>query len=172
MKKRMISMILAVCMAFTMLPLEAFAAFANEKAAQSAYQDVGSGAWYEDAVRYVSENGLFSGTGGNRFSPNGTMSRAMYVTVIGRMVGVDIKQYAGATAFSDVPADAYYAPYVAWAAKLGITSGSGNGLFDPDGVVTREQMAVFTVRLFDALGYKLPAESISSTPKDFDAVPG
>lgn len=170
MKKRMISMILAVCMAFTMLPLEAFAAFANEKAAQSAYQDVGSGAWYEDAVRYVSENGLFSGTGGNRFSPNGTMSRAMYVTVIGRMVGVDIKQYAGATAFSDVPADAYYAPYVAWAAKLGITSGSGNGLFDPDGVVTREQMAVFTVRLFDALGYKLPAESISSTPKDFDAV--
>lgn len=59
------------------------------------------------------------------------MTRGMFVTVLGRMAGVDANRYQGESSLSDMPADAYYAPYVAWAVKHGVTAGTGGGKFFP-----------------------------------------
>ncbi|MGN1349621.1 MAG: S-layer homology domain-containing protein [Anaerovoracaceae bacterium] len=105
------------------------------------FTDVRAEDWYHDAVAFVTEKGYFSGTGNGRFSPSENMTRGMFVTVLGRMAGADVSSYA-AGAFSDVPQGRYYTGYVAWASENGIVSGVGGGRFDPDGRVTREQMAV------------------------------
>ncbi|NLY96176.1 MAG: hypothetical protein GX082_01880 [Clostridiaceae bacterium] len=121
-------------------------------------------------MEYAYRHNLFNGTGIRTFAPLGTITRAMFVTVLGRMVGVDISKYQNKSTFSDVDNDAYYAPYVAWAVENGITTGTGNGLFSPDEPVNREQMAVFMVRLFEALGISLSETDETDLPKDFDSI--
>jgi len=120
MKKRIISIFLIVCMVFTMVPLGALAA------EDYSFRDVKKGDWYYDAVRYVCANGLFTGVSRNSFEPGGTMTRGMFVTVLGRMAGIAPGKYAGVSQFTDVAEDAYYAPYVNWAWQYGITGGTGN----------------------------------------------
>ena len=99
------------------------------------------------------------------------MTRGMFVTVLGRMAGVNQEAYQGESAFSDVAAGQYYAPYVAWAAKYGITEGSGGGKFSPDKKINREQMATFFVRYFELfdVNYDTGA-NITTTPADIDSV--
>src|SRR5690606_18037637 len=92
----------------------------------SGFQDVSPTDWFYDAVIYVQLNGIFSGTGADTFSPKGTMTRAMYVTALGRMAGVDVSEYS-TSSFADVQAGAWYAPYVEWATSRGITVGMGDG---------------------------------------------
>ena len=94
-----------------------------------------------------------------------------FVTVLGRMAGVNPVEYTGRVAFDDIPQDAWYAPYVAWASKYEITTGVGNGKFDPDGLINREQMAVFFVRYFEAFGVDYGTDvNITTIPKDIDSV--
>ncbi|WP_265445267.1 InlB B-repeat-containing protein [Acetivibrio straminisolvens] len=181
MGKRFISIFLLVAMLFTMLPAGAMSAATDnvstsvntewQKRIENPFADVKEGSWYYDAVQYSFINGFFSGTGENTFSPDGTMTRAMFVTVLGRMAGVDQTKYKEQSSFGDVPKDAYYAPYVEWAFKHGITAGVGNGKFDPNGLVTREQMAVFFVRYFENFGvdYDTGAD-ITTVPADLDTV--
>lgn len=170
MRKRIVSAMLVIAMLLTMLPMQVFAASAEEEKGKTPFRDIEPGAWYEEAVQYVYENGLFAGTSEQTFSPQNSMTRGMYVTVIGRQVGVDTAAYAGKTQFSDVGPNAWYAPYVAWAAEQGITAGTGDGKFSPESLVTRQQMAVFTVRLFRAMGWELPGPTVTTTPKDLDQV--
>ena len=149
MKKRLISLLLVFCMVLSLVPTTVFAA--NGQAGTTVelanpFKDVKEGDWYYDAVQYARINGFFNGTSKNTFAPNGTMTRGMFVTVLGRMAGVDTAAYEGQSVFSDVPARMYYAPYVAWAAKHGITSGTGDGKFSPDALINRQQMAAFFVR--------------------------
>ena len=74
------------------------------------------------------------------FSPNLTMTRAMFVTVLGRMANVDTANYDGSR-FRDVQKNSWCSAYVEWAADNGIVSGYGDGSFRPNNPVTREQMA-------------------------------
>jgi uncharacterized repeat protein (TIGR02543 family) len=98
------------------------------------------------------------------------MTRAMYVTVLGRIAGVDVSTYA-APDFIDVPATAYYAPYVAWAAEKGITTGIGGGKFSPDALVTREQMATLTLKYFEIYGVTYgDGTEISTEPGDLNTI--
>lgn len=69
------------------------------------------------------------------------MTRAMAVTVLGRLWEADIDSFNGSR-FSDVDRDAWYAPYVEWAAENGIVNGMGSGRFTPDKAVTREELSV------------------------------
>ena len=170
MRKRVVSTILVIAMLLTMLPMQVFAASAEEEKGKTPFRDIESGTWYEEAVQYVFENGLFAGTSEQTFSPQNSMTRGMYVTVIGRQVGVNTAAYAGKTQFSDVGPNAWYAPYVAWAAEQGITAGTGDGKFSPESLVTRQQMAVFTVRLFRAMGWELPEPTVTTLPRDLDRV--
>ncbi len=96
--------------------------------------------WAKDAIAFVAGKGLFKGTSDTAFSPDIPMTRSMFVTILGRMHGIDTSTYT-TVSFSDVDAAQYYAPYVEWAAKNGIVKGIGDGKFAPDTTVTREQAA-------------------------------
>jgi hypothetical protein len=132
----------------------------------SGFQDVRPTDWFYNAAVYVQKNGIFSGTGAGLFSPEGTMTRAMYVTALGRMAGVDVSKYSAST-FADVQAGIWYAPYVAWAVQKGITFGTGGRNFSPDATVTREQMSTMTLRYFEI--YQIPYQTsnlVTTEPGD------
>jgi len=134
------------------------------------FGDVSPEDWFYNAAIYVGENGIFNGTGDGAFSPRGTMTRAMFLTALGRMAGVDPGDYP-VSSYSDVPADAWYAPYVEWAARQGITTGTGSGQFAPNATVTREQMVTMMLRFFES--YDIPYDTgngTDSVPADLDKV--
>ena len=109
------------------------------------FTDISKSDDYYAAIEFVYENNLFKGTSDTTFAPNTTMSRGMFVTVLGRLAKVDVSAYTN-VAFDDVIADQYYAPYVAWAVEKGITLGYGDGTFGVDDEVTIEQAIVFIAR--------------------------
>lgn len=95
--------------------------------------------WAAEAADFTGARGLFEGTAPAVFDPAKPMTRAMLVTVLYRLSGAP---ETGAAAFADVPADAWYADGVAWAAENGIARGVGGGLFQPDRSITRQELAV------------------------------
>ena len=169
MKKRLLCLLLILSMVFSMLPVTALSAESSTPA--NAFADVKQGDWFYDAVQYASLNGFFNGTSATQFTPNGTMTRGMFVTVLGRMAGVDADTYKDQSAFDDVAADMYYAPYVAWAVKHKITTGTGTDTFSPNAEITRQQMAAFFVRYFENLGVDYTTDAnITTEPADLDKV--
>ncbi|MDO4287281.1 MAG: InlB B-repeat-containing protein [Eubacteriales bacterium] len=129
-----------------------------KEAASSAYTDVRTDHWFYDAVNFVTDRGYFYGIDEGIFGPKINMNRAMFVTVLGRIDGVDVSQYQGSS-FSDVKADSYYGPYVEWASQNGIVSGYGNGKFGPNDSITREQMASIMMRYCRYLGIDTSIEN-------------
>lgn len=122
------------------------ASFVPEKAPETvsmAFQDVVSGDWCYDAVRYVFEKGLMNGTSATTFTPNAPTTRGMIVAILYRLEG---SPAAGLSQFSDVGSGAYYASAVSWASANGIVNGYGDGTFRPGNPITREQMAAFLYR--------------------------
>ena len=108
------------------------------------YTDVPQDAWYAEAAAWCAEAGLMDGVGNGLFDPQGETSRAMVVTVLHRLSGNPAR--VKAEAFSDVPADAWYARSVGWAAIQGITEGREDGTFGPLESVSRQDLAVFLWR--------------------------
>ena len=111
--------------------------------------------WAKADIDFVAARGLLSGTGNNQFSSNIGMTRGMFVTALGRLAGIDPASYKTGK-FTDVKTDAYYAPYVNWAAEKGIVSGTTATTFAPDSAVTRQEMAVIMANYAKALGYNVP----------------
>lgn len=142
----------------------------GQTAFAAAFTDISPSAWYAQAVDYVSENGLMSGTGGGKFSPNTPMSRAMLATVLHRMDGSPIP--AKAHGFSDVPGGAYYERAVAWAAENGIVSGIGGGRFGSEKHITRQDLAVMLYRYGNFKEYDLSAAGDLSKFSDSSRVAG
>lgn len=146
MKKRIISIILAVAIVGTMLPTTAFAANTVS------FRDVAPTAWYYDAVGYVSRKGIMSGVGNGSFSPETTLTRAQLCQILYNMEG---KPRTGNGAFSDVSADAWYKDAVSWSAEHSIVNGMGNGIFNPNLPITREQVVTILYRFAAYKNYNL-----------------
>ena len=121
----------------------------SKKIAEAPYKtltfaDVPSGAWYADAVKYVSwDRNIMKGSN-NLFNPQGTMTRSMLVTVLWRLSD---EPEAETTVFTDVLEGKYYTEAVNWAAENGIVTGSGNHKFNPEGAITREQLVTILYRM-------------------------
>ena len=143
--------IMSLCLAILMLCSMSVTAFAAD------FSDVREDAWYCSAVDYVSENGLMNGTGDGTFSPELTMDRAMFVTVLYRMENTP--PVSASNKFSDVVPDSYYADAVAWASEAGIVVGDGNGKFAPDTPLTRQQLATMLYRYAEYKNYSTEAYS-------------
>ncbi|MEA4822826.1 MAG: S-layer homology domain-containing protein [Clostridiaceae bacterium] len=111
--------------------------------AETFFKDVLPRDWYYDSVQFVVQKGLFTGTGSVMFSPNTSMTRAMLVTVLWRLDG---QSASGSNGFTDVKEGTWYADAVAWASLNGIVNGVGGGKFNPDGLVTREQITAILCR--------------------------
>lgn len=109
-----------------------------------AFTDVKPSDWFYDWVRQAVKQKLFQGMGETEFNPNGTMSRAMLVTVLHRMSGAVSEETA--TQFTDVPQGSWYAKAVAWAASNGIVFGITETTFEPEALLTREQLVTMLWR--------------------------
>ena len=107
--------------------------------------DVAEDAYYGEAVRWALSEGITTGTGDGKFSPDATCTRAQSVTFLFQAIGKLVDSKAE---FSDVLTDSYYANAVAWAVENGITNGIGDGMFGPDNSCTRAQIVTFLWRLY------------------------
>ena len=121
------------------------AAGSPEPKAMSSFADVSTDAYYAKAVAWAVENGITTGTGDGKFSPDATCTRAQSVTFLFRAIGKLVDSKAE---FSDVLTDSYYANAVAWAVENGVTNGIGDGLFGPDNSCTRAQIVTFLFRAY------------------------
>ena len=122
------------------------AAGSPEPKALSSFADVPADAYYAKAVAWAVENGITDGTSDTTFAPGTICTRAQGAALLYRAAGSPA--VSGSAAFTDVPADAYYADAAAWAEQKGITGGIGNGLFGPHNNCTRAQIVTFLYRLY------------------------
>lgn len=117
---------------------------APDKCPSAKFTDVAPyGDWSHAGIDFCVERGLFGGTSETTFEPDVAMNRAMLVTVLWRYEGAP-KGYG--SGFSDIVPGQWYTDAVAWASSNGIVNGIGNNKFDPDGTVTREQLATILCR--------------------------
>ncbi len=116
-----------------------------EEAWVNPFVDIYESDSYYAAIEFVYENGLFKGVSEIEFAPATTMTRAMFVTVLGRLHGIT-EDYVGENTFADVVEGEWYAPYVVWAADNGIVLGYGDGTFGINDEITVEQAAVILAR--------------------------
>ncbi len=114
--------------------------------------------WAKEDILYVAGRGMLTGTGSNAFSPDVKITRGMFVTMLGRLAGIDPDKYTESK-FKDVKANAYYTPYVNWAVEKGIVKGTSKDTFSPDSNITREQMAATMKRYSEKMGYTLPQKA-------------
>lgn len=114
------------------------------------FTDVRQNDWYYDAVDFVFQNDLMNGTSAYLFEPNGTMTRAMLVTILHRQAGEPVVNYA--MPFTDVEGSTWYTEAVRWAASEGVVTGTSATSFAPDAPVTREQFATILYRYAQSEG--------------------
>ena len=109
------------------------------------FRDLDTTKWYHEAIDTMLREGLMNGTGNGLFEPNGTLTRAMLVTILWRSEG---KPAASAqTSFTDVPAGAYYVEAVRWAAANGVVKGVSSTEFGPSKNITRQELVTILWRL-------------------------
>lgn len=151
MKKRLLSLALALCLVCSLLPGTALAAGENP------FTDVPASHWAYDDITYVYENDLMNGTDGSLFSPESTTTRAQVVTVLYRLAGQPAADWENP--FWDVPASAWFHDAVTWAWENDITGGVSSTHFGAGNAVTREQLATFLYRYAQDQGYDTSARA-------------
>ena len=138
-----LSVLLAVLILLLSLPLGAIS-----------FQDT-TDHWAKNEINAITDLGLFRGVTETSFAPNDAMTRAMFVTVLGRLAEQDgtVISSSGFLPFVDVSDTAYYAPYVAWAYTSGIVLGTDAAHFSPDTPISREQTCVLLLRFGETVGW-------------------
>lgn len=155
MKKRLLSLCLIGALSFSTAPAWAVSDNVGEVVddpsvdngentddVEMPFYDVAEGSWYYDAVAYVYDEGLMTGTSTTTFAPNTTTTRGMIVSVLYRQAGSpDLSDEDLGYPFEDVTPGAWYADAVYWARANGIVNGYSDAAFGPNDEITREQMA-------------------------------
>ena len=134
------------------------------------FVDVRESAWYFEGVRYAAQHGLFNGTSATTFEPEADMTRAMLVTVLWRMA--DQPEPTVEVPFTDTSRTDYYAKAVAWAYENKVVNGTSPTTFEPDGKITREQIATILYRYAEKKGYDVSKQNDLSGYPDADKVSG
>ena len=114
------------------------------------FTDVADTAWYADAVQYVYENGLMTGVSESEFAPDGTATRGQIVTILWRLAGSPVVNYA--MRYADMDEGAWYGEAVRWAASTGVVTGYSESSFGPNDAITREQLAAILYRYVKTQG--------------------
>ncbi|MDO5398345.1 MAG: glycoside hydrolase family 3 N-terminal domain-containing protein [bacterium] len=151
MKKKIFAVILSLATVTGMI--SAFAEF----------EDVAPDSWYSEAVSFMVQSGYMNGVSETEFAPDASMTRGMFVTVLGRMDGTVVSEY-NKKIFPDVEIDKWYAPYVSWAVENGIVSGFDDLTFHPEEEINRAQLSVMLKRYIDYRGYE-----IADNPAAYDS---
>lgn len=159
MKNRLISALLALLMLLFAIP--------TVRAVE--FEDTASH-WAKDYIDNAVSLDLFKGVSETTFDPEGTMTRGMFITVLGRLEGIDLDFWGGKDAprfFDDVPSSQYYAPYISWAVCNGIADGMSPSTFLPDAPITREQMAKLIAFYVQHMRHELTAPQDADIPESF-----
>lgn len=142
--KRVLSILLVVAITLGM--------FVTMASAEEVFSDVSASAWYAEDVAFVAEKGLMNGTGNNQFSPNNATTRAMVATILWRLAGSPAPK--ASSGFVDVPDGKWYSDAIAWMKEVGLTNGKSNNKFGTDDPITREELATFLFRYWEAFDKK------------------
>ena len=126
------------------------------------FSDIAPDAWYKDAVQYAYDNGLMTGVSDTEFAPEATTTRAMIVSILARLEGVESAEAAG---FADVD-DEWYATAVNWAANVGVVNGYEDNTFRPNTAITREQLAAMLMNYAACKGEDVSARADLSAYTD------
>ena len=124
--------------------------------------------WAHVGIDFVLKAGLFYGTSETTFDPDATMTRAMLVTVLYRLEGKP--ETNAENPFKDIADGMWYTDAVVWAAENGIVLGVEENIFDPDGKITREQMATILYRYTKFKGLPLNDGDYAEEYPDIDKV--
>ena len=130
----------------------------------SPYVDVTAGDWFYDAVEYVVDNSLMTGTSSTTFEPDAQLTRGMMATVLWAMSGGPVVNYA--MDYTDVSDGDWYAEAVRWATSTGVVTGMGDGTYEPNAPITREQMMVMLYAYAVRAGYDVDQGGMSA--REFD----
>ena len=114
------------------------------------FTDVADTAWYADAVQYAYERGLMTGVSESEFAPDGTATRGQIVTILWRLAGSPVVNYA--MRYADMDKGAWYGEAVRWAASTGVVTGYSESSFGPNDAITREQLAAILYRYVKTQG--------------------
>ncbi len=131
------------------------------------YTDLEEDAWYFDSVLDVTEQGIMNGTGNGHFSPEESLTRAMFATVLWRLAGEPEAAGTKKHVFNDVKDSDYFAEAVAWAYEIGIIKGTSHTEFSPDDPITHEQMAAMIDRYAAFTGLYETSDAVLPEPKGF-----
>lgn len=137
-------------------------------AGAAGFTDVQSGAWYEAAVNEMVADGIMTGVSSTQFSPDGKVTRATVAVVMWRMEGEPQPSTLGS--FPDVADTAWYAAAAQWAHDTGIIKGTDQGLFNGDGALTRQELAVMLTRYDQYRGTTNLAQGVLDLFEDGDTV--
>jgi hypothetical protein len=118
----------------------------GETPEETEFLDVTDAHWAAEYIYALAGRGIVNGVGGHMFSPESPVTRAEFVTMLGRMYAPEDAGYYIQTGFDDADIDAWYGPFVAWAADNGIVTGYDDGSFRPTEKINREQMALIMHR--------------------------
>ena len=160
--KKLLSLLLALVMT------AASVAVALPAAAGVTFSDVGEDRWSYDSITYAYENGYMLGVGGDKFDPEGTMTRAMVVTVLWRDDGSPAIEFS--PVFKDVKEGEWYAAATLWAKNKGVVMGTSETTFSPEDKITREQLVTMLRRYADYKGLDTSSEASIEGFPDASAV--
>jgi hypothetical protein len=139
---------------------------------KAGFTDVGNFySWARAAINELSARGIIAGVSPGKFAPDQNLTRAQFATIL--TLALQLKPEGAVTSrFTDVQPDAWYAPYVELAAEHGLINGYGNGSFQPDQPVNRQEMVVMVIK---AMGLQQVAQTSTEDTLDYqdkDKIPG
>jgi len=135
----------------------------------ASFRDIPEDAWYTEAVAFVLERGLFVGTSNTEFSPDVAMDRGMFISVLGRLAGINADTEVSADLpFHDVNGDEYFAFSLAWAVKNGLIGGYEDESFGAERTITRQEVVALLYRfgVFMELDMRYTVSGMLSTYTD------
>ena len=153
--KKCLALVLAVVMLMSLLAVGASAANTSDT-----FTDI-AGSSHAKAIQELAKAGIMKGVSNTRFDPDGIVTRAMAVTVLGRMAKAEQKT---SNTFNDVDNSSWYAGYVGWAAENGIVLGVGGGIFDPDRAITGQELDLMLARYAALADIDYKATNTSTAP--------
>ncbi len=139
MKKKLMTIVLCLCMVLTLLPAAALAVEFNDT----------EGTWAADSIQRWVDAGIIQGDGTGSFNPEAGLDRGSAAKIVSALM--KYSEEADTSKYTDVDKDAWYQPWIAKAVKGGVMNGIGGDLMDPTGEVSREMMFVMVAR---AVGIK------------------
>ena len=134
----------------------------QESTEKGGFKDLADVEWAKEAVLYLSEKGIINGKAQGVFAPNDFITRAEFIKIFVGAIGLEIKP-GDKSSFVDVPANEWYAPYVAAAERNKLITGNEDNLFMPDRNITRQDAAVILYRAFSPAAKNEPIQFKDST---------